>query len=111
MYNKQELGYRLALPSDGRARRFVNVYFVTLVRGGPEEGGWYYQSGSPVESWEVTLLPRTTQEAEKTAWVAWCEEQNEGEPSLSSVLSRGLYEVQIEDSAAAHYPKERPFYE
>jgi hypothetical protein len=31
-------------------RLFVNVYLVSRVYGGPEEGGWWYDSGEPLAS-------------------------------------------------------------
>lgn len=34
-------------------RRFVNVYELSRDYGGPEEGGWYYDSGFPVLSIET----------------------------------------------------------
>ena len=30
--------------------KYVNVYSVTRHYGGPEEGGWWYNAGEPIES-------------------------------------------------------------
>ena len=31
-------------------RTYVNVYAITRHYGGPEEGGWWYNTGEPIES-------------------------------------------------------------
>lgn len=36
------------------SRRWVNAYEVSRAFGGPEEGGWYYDYGHPLQSIEVT---------------------------------------------------------
>lgn len=44
--------YRREQGSGGQTR-YVNVYETSQEYGGPEEGGWYYTAGEPVESVKV----------------------------------------------------------
>lgn len=86
---------------------YINVYFTNLVRGGSEEGGWYYTCGEPVESVSV--------ESEKEAdelMVKYREKySNEGRFPLTSVLSNGEYSIRMEGHFAEEFPKQRLFYE
>lgn len=88
---------------------YVNTYLVDLAYGGPQEGGWHYNCGEPVDSrWCDTY-----EEAKDVLEVRklWCREENIGRKPISSVLSAGQYEVWIEDHFAAPYPESRPHYE
>ena len=93
----------------------VAVYDVDLVRGGPEEGGWYYEAGSLVRV--VRLFPNEDHA------LAYCRRlnarlasrafgPNQGKPAVSSVRSQGELQAQVcEDLAPAGYPDRRPRYE
>ena len=88
---------------------FVNVYFVDRHYGGPEEGGWWYNTGRAIKSIQVT---EGTLEEVMNACEDFIAEQNKDHPyPISSVLSTGRYMVQVEDEPAADYPKEIPHYE
>lgn len=93
---------------------WVNVYEVGRGYGGPEEGGWWFDYGHPVEQafgrsipvsfrltdfWQARLL---REELAK-------EYQNTGKSS--SVLGGEDYRVVIENHPARPYPEERPHYE
>jgi hypothetical protein len=84
---------------------YVNVYVVGRAYGGPEEGGWWYDYGTP-----IAAIP--------------CESYKEAEDfrnymlkkyprtwKRSSVLGGEDYEVNIEKSFAREYPEETPHYE
>jgi len=92
---------------DFRASDFINVYHVTREYGGPEEGGWYYDQWEPVADKCNVSYERATLDSA----IAWCEDQNQGEPPLSSVGSHGLYRVQVEENHARREPEYRPHYE
>jgi hypothetical protein len=72
---------------------YVNVYHLDRYYKGPEEGGIWRDEEWPVEWHRVSrkaanqLLRQKQQE---------CDENNEGTPPISSVLSQGKYRVRVE---------------
>lgn len=56
--------------------------------GGPEEGGWYYDDFRPLR---VLIVPASKAARCERLLKRWEERNNEGRPSVSSVLSRGRY--------------------
>ena len=84
---------------------YVNVYAVSRSYGGPEEGGWWYDTGTVVTS--VPVIDRET--AEEIADTLRTEYPDTGRSS--SVLGGADYRVRVEDTPAASYPTERPRYE
>jgi hypothetical protein len=87
-------------------RTFVNVYLTDREYGGPEEGGWWFSTGEPVESHEVS-----EDEADALADTLRQKYSNEGRRPVSSVLSEGEYCVSVEDHEARPWPTEQPHYE
>lgn len=94
----------------------VSVYLSDRAYGGPEEGGWWYNCGEPVLEYGVhTRIFKTYQEARELQ--EHLEKNllpilNKGRRPVSSVLSNGVYTIQIdEDEYPSPYPKERPHYE
>jgi len=86
---------------------YVNVYITNLVRGGSEEGGWYYTCGEPIES-----ISAGSEEEANELMVKYKEKySNVGRRPLTSVLSSGEYFVTMEGHFAEEFPKQRPFYE
>lgn len=93
------------------------IYFVDRYYGGPEEGGWWYNSGEPIERPEVACLSRVF----KTREEAWeytkeflnpvCEARNKGKRPISSMASEGEWQGRVEAGWPAEFPKERPHYE
>lgn len=84
--------------------------------GGPEEGGWYYDTQEPCigRHYPLPRVVRTREEAEAEAdkMSDWCVEHNEGRPSVNSVLSEGRYETMIyEGEWPKALPERRPHYE
>jgi hypothetical protein len=84
---------------------FVNVYEVDRAYGGPEEGGWYYDTGTLVLSRQVP-----TADAESVRENLRGEYPNNGRSS-SVIYRGGDYRVCIEDGPGADYPECRPHYE
>lgn len=100
---------------------YVNVYLVDRAYGGPEEGGWYFDTGELLAVYPVPNavdyqgndvpgtainLARMLQGAlEKTKY------SNEGRYPVHSVLSAGEYQVSIDFAPGESYPKRRPHYE
>ncbi len=85
---------------------YVNAYGVTREYGGPEEGGWWYDRGTPVASLWVEA-----DEAEKAADELKARYDHIKEGDLSSVLGGTELWVKIEDHFAAPWPATRPHYE
>ena len=88
--------------------RYVNVYLVRRLYGGPEEGGWYYDHYKPVKSMP-TLAKKAKRLARKVG--DFCERVNDELPRISSVLSRGVYSVRTEDCLPKEDPTHPPHYE
>lgn len=85
---------------------YVNVYEIDRSWGGPEDGGWWYDSGEPVASIPFDTL----REAE-----AFRDAMNKKFPhsgsSSSVAYSGGDYAVFIEHKFARPYPERKPHYE
>lgn len=94
------------MPETATATLYVNVYEVDRHYGGPEEGGWYYDAGDPVESHPVDT------EGAADRLVEHLEQEYPRTDSSSSVIYRGGdYRVWIEDHPAKAYPEVVPHYE
>jgi hypothetical protein len=90
----------------------VSVYLVELAYGGPEEGGWWYDTGNLVkcvrmfqqEKPAVLYMQRMQRLLDCTL--------NKGRRPLSSVASNGRYFAMVEDGVPPKYfPAVRPHYE
>ena len=86
---------------------FVNAHLVTRNYGGPEEGGWYYDAGSLLES--VLVARELADEAIEELRLEYGH-LDDGR-QLSSVLSTGKVNYTITDQPGESWPKERPHYE
>lgn len=84
---------------------YVNVYSVDRAYGGPEEGGWYYNTAEPVRSVIVFDGDKAEDVAEKLR------QEYPETGKRYSVLSGADYKVVIEPHVGESYPKEIPFYE
>ncbi|GAA4134616.1 hypothetical protein ACFFTN_13175 [Aminobacter aganoensis] len=87
-------------------------YEINRVCGGPEEGGWWYDTGQIVRVW------RTFKTKEKAFAVAHranrlLERLQQHRPDVRSVVyAGGRYSVSVyEDFAPKFYPETRPRYE
>lgn len=91
---------------------WVAVYELNRVSGGPEEGGWWYNTGDMVE-----LLAATNIEEGNTlaADLRIGKYKDEDGPNLYSVAYRGgNYAVNVYDDGKipwGHWPVVRPHYE
>lgn len=90
---------------------YLNVYLVTRHCGGPEEGGWYYDAGEPIESLRVNPF------CDQVTADRLIELAEERWRDLASPRSRfnvgGGPDVlaRFENDFAAEWPDERPRYE
>jgi len=99
----------------------VAVYLVDRAYGGPEEGGWWYDYGIPIEekldgvgdAWLPHTF-KTEQEADDYAdevQVLLDANVNRGRREISSVLSEGVYRAIVTGGFPKPFPAERPHYE
>lgn len=88
---------------------YINVYHVRMEYGGPEEGGWWYDTGRPVESRRVA--PSDNIEVVLAQTREKYEAENKGLPPKWSVNSTGVYEVRQERQPAKPFPEDTPHYE
>lgn len=96
-----------------KTRYIVAVYDCAQARGGPEEGGWYYDTGSLVRVSSVHV--------DEESAIARCSRLNgrldamqerAGRRPYHSVLSDGWLRAMIfEDTAPKGFPSSRPYYE
>ena len=90
----------------------VAVYLQDRAFGGPEEGGWWYDTGNHVRTMRVfgnesQAIAYSYRLNEKLATTL-----NRGRRSISSILSTGRYGAEVyDDFAPKHYPVTRPHYE
>lgn len=100
----------------------IAVYFVQLVHGGHEEGGWYYVAGERCTDPDFLALGRTVADGDAAVARRLHDEMqahldrewNTGDHArdISSVLSPGRYEAVTSDGwPPRHFPESRPVYE
>lgn len=102
-----------------KAPKFFSVAVVMYDKayGGPEEGGWYFDTYEPVPEYaHLTKVVKTKAEAyaARDGLLAYIEVEklNEGRRDVNSVLSEGQYDVYIYHGEYPCYePKVRPHYE
>lgn len=103
--------------ADATPALYANLYLHDRAYGGPEEGGWWYDTYTPVDGdWMNEPPPyghfRTEDEAEKALvkLIEWCEEENKSRRSPSSVASEGHFVARLESWPAEPIPARRPHY-
>lgn len=86
---------------------YVGVYSTGLAYGGPEEGGWWFDSGELEEEPEFYATY-----AEAKAAIQQLETQYVSEGNYTSVRPGQNYRFALsEDPLPQVFPEERPFYE
>ena len=98
---------------------YANVYLHDRQYGGPEEGGWFYDTYAPIDGdsdWDESPPAHghfpTIGHAEKAMeqLVAWCNDQNSRRRSPSSMASEGHFVARLESWPAEFEPARRPHY-
>ena len=89
---------------------FVNVYEVSRVYGGPEEGGWYYDAGQLLATY---VVPGTCEDAHALRERLRDNEWASTGKASSVVYSGGEFELEITLGAPApdFFPEGTPHYE
>ncbi len=93
----------------------VAVFLVDRAYGGPEEGGWWYDTGEPAHEY-ARFTRGFRNDAPAAAYAArlnrvLCDNLNKGRHPISSVLSKGRYRALVCDGNPRPYPETRPHYE
>ena len=98
---------------------YLNLYLHDRAYGGPEEGGWWYDTYAPVADsdwWDAEPpayghfdSPEHAQQAMESLQ-AWCTDQNTLRHSPSSVASDGHFVCRLEAWPPEVYPSRRPHY-
>lgn len=95
-----------------RVQWHVSVYERDRNYGGPEEGGWWYDSGTVVQTIPVTSEDWSDEDIELLIDLLRKQYADTSEYGISSVLySGGEYEIYAEPQKGADWPQERPHYE
>lgn len=103
----------------------VAIYLVDQAYGGPEEGGWWYQTGERVDhaldgfnpNLLLTVFHGDRAEDQAVYFSGAIQKlldagPNAGRRDISSVLSTGRYQAQVHNGhPPQHYPERRPHYE
>jgi hypothetical protein len=95
---------------DGDPVWFVNIYETDRIFGGPEEGGWYYDAGHLMATYQISgSYDNAANLMEDVRNGEWESTGNSG----SVTYSGGDYDYEITLGAPGvdFYPEERPFYE
>lgn len=99
----------------------VTIFMVDRAYGGPEEGGWHFDTGKPIEHIPDGVNPHDlitlfTNEDEAISYAATLQLSldagpNKGRREISSVLSTGRYAAEVQAGWPKAYPETRPHYE
>lgn len=88
---------------------YVNVYISDRAYGGPEEGGWYYDTWEYVPSESVIGTSEDDAERLREEKQKWADEENKTRRGPSSVLSEGHYKVRHETGPGASGDNYSPY--
>jgi len=96
-------------PTEPQPVQWVSAYDHNRSYGGPEEGGWWFDTGTLLAS-----IPCHNDEQVESAKKVLRDAfgpQFEGNHEIGSVLCEGVLQILVEDEQGADYPAERPHYE
>lgn len=103
--------------ADATPELYANLYLQDREYGGPEEGGWWFDTYTPVDGDWINDPPpyghfASTGKAEEAyrRLKAWCEEENKTRRSPSSMASEGHFVARLESWPAEPMPTRRPYY-
>jgi hypothetical protein len=91
--------------------KYINAYLVDSQYGGPEEGGWWYDSGEPVASIPIPNQMSDHDLGERADVVRRGLLHLAGDDDRHKVNGGPDLVVRLEDEFAKEYPEERPHYE
>lgn len=98
---------------------YANIYLHDRAYGGPEEGGWWYDTYSPIDGdsdWDADPPRHGHFDSEEYASKAmeailvWCNDQNSRRRLSNSMASEGHFVAVLESWPAEYSPARRPHY-
>ena len=89
---------------------YVNEYWVNQAYGGPEEGGWWYETGKFVQCLGITK-GHVAARGIRAMHEARVKAENEGLYPITSVLCTGVKVIYIDKNMGKDFPEYRPHYE
>lgn len=92
---------------------YLNEYETDRAYGGPEEGGWWFDTGRFIKCHGEFADDRFDEAiAARKKLDGYLAEKREGLHAPSSVLSEGRWpQIYVEDEPGMDFPQERPHYE
>ena len=98
--------YNSHLEWEGQDPTTLTVHQTTLNYGGPEEGGWWYEAGYPVQTHCIFNKKQAIQN-----FIYYCDEYGTwDQPDLGLTSTVSNYDVNFSNDYAKSYPTERPYY-
>jgi hypothetical protein len=91
--------------------RFVNAHAVDRNYGGPEEGGWWYDSGEPLASVPVTTEDEAATVEDRLRAILGPEFEQPHGRNRFSVIGGADLQVTVSLEMARAWPDRRPHYE
>lgn len=86
---------------------YLTVFLCDRAYGGPEEGGWWYDTGEVQEVVRVRSKQQLKRERRRLEQAY----SNEGRRDIGSVLSEGKFFIEAGKVPGQDYPQVRPHYE
>ena len=101
--------YRTFQEIEGQEPTAIQLHFIWQVYGGPEEGGWWYTEGTPLDKDATNCVYG------KKHCIRRCLELTEKygldkQPSISTSQGFEAIDATLSTKWAESYPKERPYY-
>jgi len=101
--------YNLHKEFEGKEPTTINLHYIWQVYGGPEEGGWWYQAGTPVEKDGTNCV------FGKKNCIQRCIELTEKyrlhlQPRIDTSQGFESIDATLSNHFAEEYPRERPYY-
>ena len=97
--------YNTHLEWEGQDPSVITIHETTLNYGGPEEGGWWYESGYPCLTHCVFSKKQAIRE-----YLIYAEEYEVwDQPDLGLTSTHGKYDINYSNDYAKLYPESKPY--
>ncbi len=98
--------YNTHLEWEGQDPTTITIHEAVLNYGGPEEGGWWYESGYPCLTHCVFSKKQAIRE-----YLIYAEEYEVwDQPDLGLTSTHGKYDINYSNDYAKLYPESKPYY-
>ncbi len=104
-----ELEYASEQPEVETWPKWVTAYDHNRSYGGPEEGGWWYDTGSVLAT--IRCLNDDDVARAKELLKETYGPRFEGNHDIGSVICEGVLQIVVEDEPGKDYPEVKPHYE